>query len=146
MVVVGGRSGQIYGLFMWPDLIQNAKEGVLDVIQTYVFWNGHEPQPGFSTFEGVVSVENGHIGENESGPHVSESVCVEKAPGPSFPKDAVDGMLGHLELLIPTAALLPCLRLLKDLRSCGKVGNREGRLSFAIWMQKNMDWSLSLLP
>ncbi|MFS7935676.1 putative beta-galactosidase [Helianthus anomalus] len=31
---------------MWPDLIQNAKEGVLDVIQTYVFWNGHEPQPG----------------------------------------------------------------------------------------------------
>ncbi|KAJ0531946.1 putative beta-galactosidase [Helianthus annuus] len=51
MVVVGGRSGQIYGLFMWPDLIQNAKEGVLDVIQTYVFWNGHEPQPGKYYFE-----------------------------------------------------------------------------------------------
>ncbi|CAH9056061.1 unnamed protein product [Cuscuta epithymum] len=31
---------------MWPDLIQKAKEGGLDVIQTYVFWNGHEPQPG----------------------------------------------------------------------------------------------------
>lgn len=31
---------------MWPDLIQKAKEGGLDVIQTYVFWNGHEPEPG----------------------------------------------------------------------------------------------------
>ncbi|KAJ0479364.1 putative proton pump-interactor [Helianthus annuus] len=40
--------------------------------------------------DGVVSVENGHVGENESGPHVSESVRVEKAPEPSFPKDAVD--------------------------------------------------------
>ncbi|XP_035551734.1 beta-galactosidase 1-like [Juglans regia] len=25
---------------------QKAKEGGLDVIQTYVFWNGHEPSPG----------------------------------------------------------------------------------------------------
>ena len=33
-------------LQMWPQLIQKAKEGGLDVIQTYVFWNGHEPQPG----------------------------------------------------------------------------------------------------
>jgi hypothetical protein len=33
-------------LQMWPDLIQKAKEGGLDVIQTYVFWNGHEPSPG----------------------------------------------------------------------------------------------------
>lgn len=31
---------------MWPDLIQKAKEGGLDVIETYVFWNGHEPSPG----------------------------------------------------------------------------------------------------
>ncbi|XP_010049745.2 beta-galactosidase isoform X2 [Eucalyptus grandis] len=31
---------------MWPDLIRKAKEGGLDVIQTYVFWNGHEPAPG----------------------------------------------------------------------------------------------------
>ncbi|KAK1414241.1 hypothetical protein QVD17_29984 [Tagetes erecta] len=36
---------------MWPDLIQKAKEGGLDVIQTYVFWNGHEPQPGQYYFE-----------------------------------------------------------------------------------------------
>jgi len=31
---------------MWPDLISKAKEGGLDVIQTYVFWNLHEPQEG----------------------------------------------------------------------------------------------------
>lgn len=33
-------------LQMWPDLIQKAKDGGLDVIQTYVFWNGHEPSQG----------------------------------------------------------------------------------------------------
>ncbi|XP_045800001.1 beta-galactosidase 1-like [Trifolium pratense] len=37
---------------MWPDLIQKAKEGGLDVIQTYVFWNGHEPSPDKYYFEG----------------------------------------------------------------------------------------------
>ncbi|KAH6790117.1 beta galactosidase 1 [Perilla frutescens var. frutescens] len=36
---------------MWPDLIQKAKEGGIDVIQTYVFWNGHEPEPGKYYFE-----------------------------------------------------------------------------------------------
>ncbi|XP_019193365.1 PREDICTED: beta-galactosidase-like [Ipomoea nil] len=36
---------------MWPDLLQKAKEGGLDVIQTYIFWNGHEPQPGKYYFE-----------------------------------------------------------------------------------------------
>ncbi|KAL3825641.1 hypothetical protein ACJIZ3_021670 [Penstemon smallii] len=28
---------------MWPDLIRKAKEGGLDAIETYVFWNAHEP-------------------------------------------------------------------------------------------------------
>ncbi|XP_051150207.1 beta-galactosidase-like [Andrographis paniculata] len=37
---------------MWPELIQKAKDGGLDVIQTYVFWNGHEPSPGNYNFEG----------------------------------------------------------------------------------------------
>ncbi|XP_048133867.1 beta-galactosidase-like isoform X1 [Rhodamnia argentea] len=36
---------------MWPDLIWKAKQGGLDVIQTYVFWNGHEPSPGKYYFE-----------------------------------------------------------------------------------------------
>jgi beta-galactosidase GanA len=31
---------------MWPDLIQKAKDGGVDVIETYVFWNGHEPSQG----------------------------------------------------------------------------------------------------
>nr|CAA10175.1 ss-galactosidase [Solanum lycopersicum] len=37
---------------MWPDLIQKAKDGGLDVIETYVFWNGHGPSPGKYNFEG----------------------------------------------------------------------------------------------
>ncbi|KAI4377786.1 hypothetical protein MLD38_015364 [Melastoma candidum] len=36
---------------MWPGLIQKAKAGGLDVIQTYVFWNGHEPSPGQYYFQ-----------------------------------------------------------------------------------------------
>ncbi|KAL2897721.1 Beta-galactosidase 7 [Bienertia sinuspersici] len=28
---------------MWPDLIKKAKQGGLDTIETYVFWNVHEP-------------------------------------------------------------------------------------------------------
>ncbi|KAF7127525.1 hypothetical protein RHSIM_Rhsim11G0181200 [Rhododendron simsii] len=31
---------------MWKGLIQKAKDGGLDVIDTYVFWNLHEPSPG----------------------------------------------------------------------------------------------------
>lgn len=37
---------------MWEGLIQNAKDGGLDVIDTYVFWNLHEPSPGNYDFEG----------------------------------------------------------------------------------------------
>ncbi|XP_058723279.1 beta-galactosidase-like [Vicia villosa] len=36
---------------MWPDLIQKAKDGGVDVIETYVFWNGHEPSQGNYYFE-----------------------------------------------------------------------------------------------
>ncbi|KAG4167255.1 hypothetical protein ERO13_A13G184350v2 [Gossypium hirsutum] len=28
---------------MWPDLIRKAKEGGLDAVETYMFWNAHEP-------------------------------------------------------------------------------------------------------
>ena len=31
---------------MWPDLIAKSKEGGVDVIETYAFWNGHEPVKG----------------------------------------------------------------------------------------------------
>ncbi|KAK4276546.1 hypothetical protein QN277_014682 [Acacia crassicarpa] len=37
---------------MWENLIQKAKDGGLDVIDTYVFWNVHEPSPGKYNFEG----------------------------------------------------------------------------------------------
>ncbi|KAK8949824.1 Beta-galactosidase 5 [Platanthera guangdongensis] len=37
---------------MWEGLMQKAKDGDLDVIQTYGFWNGHEPSPGQYNFEG----------------------------------------------------------------------------------------------
>lgn len=31
---------------MWPDIFKKAKQGGLNVIQTYVFLNIHEPVPG----------------------------------------------------------------------------------------------------
>lgn len=37
---------------MWPDLISKSKEGGADVVQTYVFWSGHEPVRGQYNFEG----------------------------------------------------------------------------------------------
>lgn len=37
---------------MWPVLIAKAKEGGIDVIQTYVFWNVHEPIQGQFNFQG----------------------------------------------------------------------------------------------
>ncbi|PWA35777.1 D-galactoside/L-rhamnose binding SUEL lectin domain-containing protein [Artemisia annua] len=36
---------------MWPDLIAKSKEGGADVVQTYVFWSGHEPVRGQYNFE-----------------------------------------------------------------------------------------------
>ncbi|KAK1288979.1 Beta-galactosidase 7 [Acorus calamus] len=37
---------------MWPDLIRKAKEGGLNAIETYVFWNAHEPVRRQYDFEG----------------------------------------------------------------------------------------------
>ena len=36
----------IFFLQMWPSLIAKCKEGGADVIETYIFWNGHEPAKG----------------------------------------------------------------------------------------------------
>ncbi|XP_026445844.1 beta-galactosidase 10-like isoform X2 [Papaver somniferum] len=36
---------------MWPGLIKTAKEGGINVIDTYVFWNGHELSPGNYYFD-----------------------------------------------------------------------------------------------
>lgn len=35
---------------MWESLIDKAKGGGLDVVDTYVFWNLHEPSPGIVLF------------------------------------------------------------------------------------------------
>ncbi|KAK9664551.1 hypothetical protein RND81_14G050700 [Saponaria officinalis] len=37
---------------MWPDVIAKAKEGGAEVIETYTFWNAHEPVKGEYNFEG----------------------------------------------------------------------------------------------
>ncbi|KAK6141947.1 hypothetical protein DH2020_024320 [Rehmannia glutinosa] len=37
---------------MWPDLIKKSKDGGLDIIETYVFWNLHEPNRGQFDFSG----------------------------------------------------------------------------------------------
>ncbi|XP_016511915.1 beta-galactosidase 6-like [Nicotiana tabacum] len=37
---------------IWPEIFRKAKEGGLDVIETYVFWNYHEPVKGEYYFEG----------------------------------------------------------------------------------------------
>ncbi|CAK9177545.1 unnamed protein product [Ilex paraguariensis] len=41
---------------MWPDLIAKSKEGGADVIETYAFWNGHEPLRGQYNFEGEYDI------------------------------------------------------------------------------------------
>ncbi|CAN4120826.1 unnamed protein product [Withania somnifera] len=41
---------------MWPQLIARSKEGGADVIETYTFWNGHEPTRGQYNFEGKYDI------------------------------------------------------------------------------------------
>ncbi|MCD9642803.1 beta-galactosidase [Datura stramonium] len=41
---------------MWHDIIRKAKEGGLNLIQTYIFWNIHEPIQGQFNFEGNYDV------------------------------------------------------------------------------------------
>ncbi|MBA0865113.1 hypothetical protein Goshw_009158, partial [Gossypium schwendimanii] len=41
---------------MWGSLIGKAKEGGIDVIQTYVFWNLHEPEKGQYDFSGRADI------------------------------------------------------------------------------------------
>ncbi|XLU47975.1 hypothetical protein S245_042789, partial [Arachis hypogaea] len=36
---------------MWPDLLDKAKRGGINVIQTYIFWNAHEPEKGQFKFD-----------------------------------------------------------------------------------------------
>jgi len=38
---------------MWPQIFRLAKEAGLNVIDTYVFWNVHEPEKGIFNFKGI---------------------------------------------------------------------------------------------
>ncbi|KAG8474316.1 hypothetical protein CXB51_034035 [Gossypium anomalum] len=53
---------------MWPDLIQKAKDGGLDTVKTYIFWNAHEPIRQQYNFEG--NLEAGLYGILRLGPYV----------------------------------------------------------------------------
>ncbi|KAJ1398976.1 Glycoside hydrolase, family 35 [Sesbania bispinosa] len=63
---------------MWPDILERARHGGLNVIQTYVFWNAHEPEKGKFNFEGnndlvkfirLVQEKGMHCGDTFSGPN-----------------------------------------------------------------------------
>ncbi|KAJ8767420.1 hypothetical protein K2173_017464 [Erythroxylum novogranatense] len=41
---------------MWPDLIKKAKEGSVDVIETYIFWDRHEPRRRQYDFSGNLDI------------------------------------------------------------------------------------------
>lgn len=46
VVTRNGLTCDLSVLQMWPSLIAKCKEGGADVIETYIFWNGHEPAKG----------------------------------------------------------------------------------------------------
>lgn len=41
---------------MWPSILQQSKLAGVNLIQTYVFWNLHEPSPGNYTWEGIADL------------------------------------------------------------------------------------------
>ncbi|WZZ05557.1 hypothetical protein YC2023_091478 [Brassica napus] len=45
-----------FSFLMWPDLIKKSKEGGLDAIETYVFWNAHEPTRRQYDFSGKLDL------------------------------------------------------------------------------------------
>lgn len=42
-------------LQMWPSIIDKARIGGLNTIQTYVFWNVHEPEQGKVSSTSILS-------------------------------------------------------------------------------------------
>uniref|UniRef100_A0A2P2LAR4 beta-galactosidase n=1 Tax=Rhizophora mucronata TaxID=61149 RepID=A0A2P2LAR4_RHIMU len=87
---------------MWEDLIQKAKNGGIDVIETYVFWNVHEPTQGNYNFEGrydlvrfIKTIQNaGLYAHLRIGPYVCAEwnfggfpVWLKYVPGISFRTD-----------------------------------------------------------
>lgn len=46
IVIIKVNNGLWFCVQMWPAILEKARHGGLNVIQTYVFWNVHEPEPG----------------------------------------------------------------------------------------------------
>ncbi|KAG6551710.1 hypothetical protein Mapa_006799 [Marchantia paleacea] len=78
---------------MWPGILRLAKEGGLDVIDTYVFWNGHEPRRGEYNFAGRYDVVRFLKAVQAEGLHVNlrvgPYVCAEWNFG-GFPEWLID--------------------------------------------------------
>ncbi|KAG9445408.1 hypothetical protein H6P81_016748 [Aristolochia fimbriata] len=66
---------------MWPELMQKAKEGGLNTIETYVFWNVHEPRYRDYNFEGRLNLVRFMKTVHDAGLHavlrIGPYVCAE---------------------------------------------------------------------
>ncbi|KMZ68369.1 Beta-galactosidase [Zostera marina] len=86
---------------MWEGLIQKAKDGDVDVIQTYVFWNGHEPSPGNYNFQGrydlVRFLKTVHKAGLYAHLRIGSYICAEWNYGL---KMSMDQKVRHLDLLV----------------------------------------------
>lgn len=49
---------------MWPMLMKKAKNGGLNAIETYVFWNAHEPQRGQVLFISFIFKKSFNVNYN----------------------------------------------------------------------------------
>ena len=41
---------------MWPSILSQTKQAGVNLIQTYVFWNLHEPMPGVYNWDGYANL------------------------------------------------------------------------------------------
>ncbi|XP_021667108.2 beta-galactosidase 5 isoform X2 [Hevea brasiliensis] len=69
----------------WEDLIRKAKDGGLDVIDTYVFWDVHEPSPGNVAMQGftqkiVEMMKNEKLFASQGGPIILSQIENEYGP------------------------------------------------------------------
>ncbi|KAF7127826.1 hypothetical protein RHSIM_Rhsim11G0181100 [Rhododendron simsii] len=70
---------------MWEGLIQKAKDGGLDVIDTYVFWNLHEPSAGNIAMQGftqkiVQMMKDEKLFQSQGGPVILSQIENEYGP------------------------------------------------------------------
>ncbi|KAG8380024.1 hypothetical protein BUALT_Bualt07G0150500 [Buddleja alternifolia] len=93
---------------MWPpDLIQKAKDRGFDVIQTCVFWNGHDPSPGKVAMQGFVekivnTMKSEKLSELQGGPVIMSQMENEYCKDTmSLPRNALPCSNGGHFYLVP---------------------------------------------